>query len=131
MKKEILDWLISDGCTISPDGDVRTKNGDYVTLATLEEDGVANVIYKHKLTQLESVNGATKGEHGGAVGIGFSEEEQRWYGFTHRGFGSFGIGYTALTHYAIVSAGYVPENFKCETLEDCKRCAIAMSDLLD
>lgn len=134
MDKKIIDWLISNGCVITADGTVRTKNGDYVTLSTLDKEPIAEFIYNHKLTDLQSISGAVNGTYGCAVGIGFNKLEQKWYGFTHRGFGSFGIGFVAQKDYAICNTGtqyHVPIGFVCKTLDDCKRCAIAMSDYLD
>lgn len=131
MKREVLKWLTDQGCTISIDGSVRTSKGDYVTLATLPSEPIADLIYRHRLVDLQSLNTA-KGKHSGnAVGIGFNKEEQKWYGFTHRGYGSFGIGWEAKPEYWICTDGYIPPGFKCQTLDDCKQCAICMSDYLD
>lgn len=129
MNKEIIDFLCENGCTQDMSGHIQTAGGDYVTYTKLDSDPIADLIYKHKLTELQSVSSA-KGEGcGGAVGIGFSKDEQKWYGFTHRGFGSFGIGFKVKPEYAV--AAYLPEGFECKTLEDCKKAAIAMSDYLD
>ena len=129
MNKEIIDFLCENGCTQDISGHIQTACGDYVTYTKLDSDPIADLIYKHKLTELQSVSSA-KGEGcGGAVGIGFSKDEQKWYGFTHRGFGSFGIGFKVKPEYAV--AAYLPEGFECKTLEDCKKAAIAMSDYLD
>ena len=46
MKKEIIEWLKAQDCIFEADGTVRTKNGDYVTLATLDSCSIANLIYK-------------------------------------------------------------------------------------
>ena len=74
MKKEIIEWLKAQDCI---DGTVRTKNGDYVTLATLDSCSIANLIYKHKLTDLQSLAFAESSITGNAVGIGFNKEEQK------------------------------------------------------
>lgn len=129
MKKEIIDFLYADGCVKDNSGNVYTKSGDYVTNANLESDPIAELIYKHKLTDLQSISTA-KGEGcGGAVGVGYNANEQKWYGFTHRGYGSFGIGFEVKPEYAV--AAYLPKGFTCRTLDDCKEAAIAMSDYLD
>lgn len=52
-------------------------------------------------------------------GLGFSEKEQKWYGWSHRAIQGFGIGDEAVECY--------PEETKkgpkCKNLEDCKRAA--------
>ena len=45
MKKEIIEWLKSQDCIFEADGTVRTKNGDYVILATLDSCPIDNLIY--------------------------------------------------------------------------------------
>ena len=131
MKKEIIEWLKAQDCIFEADGTVRTKNGDYVTLATLDSSSIANFIYKHKLTDLQSLAFAESGVGGNAVGIGFNKKEQKWYGFTHRGYGAFGIGYKPNDDCWIITSGYVPKGYEAKTLEDCKKCACYMSDYLD
>ena len=56
-------------------------------------------------------------------GVGFSEKEQKWYGWSHRGSRGFGIGGVAVECYP---SGTKKGN-KCKTLEDCKKAAIAFS----
>lgn len=134
MDKKILDWLLNNECSICGDGAIRTKNGDYATLATLKYEPIAELIFKHRLTALQSISGALKGIYGNSVGIGFNVEEQKWYGFTHRGYGSYGIGYVAKEGTVVTTPhilNSVPVGFTCKTLEDCKRLAIATSDYLD
>ena len=131
MKKEIIEWLKSQNCIFETDGTVRTKNGDYITLATLNNCPISNLIYNHKLTDLQSIDFAKNGIAGNAVGIGFNKEEQKWYGFTHRGYGSFGIGYKPGDDCWKITSGYVSKGYEAKTLEDCKKCACYMSDFLD
>lgn len=69
---------------------------------------------------------------GGTVSIGFNEKEQAWYGWTHRGYGKFWVGYE-------IKKGSIMDNpeskyhypFKVETLEQAKELAVLMSDYLD
>ena len=129
MKKEIVEFLCENGCVQDASGRIVTADGDYVTYAKLDSDPIADLIYKHKLTDLQSISAANGEGCGSAVGIGFNKDEQKWYGFTHRGFGSFGIGFKVKPQYAIAEC--LPEGFECKTLEDCKKAAIAMSDYLD
>lgn len=74
--------------------------------------------------------------------IGFSEKEQKWYGWSHRAFCGFGIGHIAKEGDCHTTSGWteeylkehpeedlsVPVGFECKTLEDCKRCAIAFAE---
>ena len=86
-------------------------------------------IYKNKLTNLDTTPG------GKTVCIGFNEDEQAWYGWTHRGFGKFDIGYEIKEDSIMsnINSKYprIKYPFKCETLEDCKECAMKISDELD
>ena len=141
-------WLLKQNCVfknltiINPSGaksftEIWTKHNEYVGLADLgEKASNVNFIYKHKLTQLSSINrakGLPLSKTGcNAVSIGFSEKEQKWYGWTHRGYGAFGIGYE-------VKQGGIMDTkdakyqypFKVETLEQAKELAIHIVDYLD
>lgn len=63
--------------------------------------------------------------------VGFSEREKRWYGWSHRATGSFGVGDVVeqgdvVATYPDVGRnldGLVEPGFRCETLDDCKRLA--------
>lgn len=139
---KVLDYLLEQGCVLReselkmPEGmpnsrDVRTAKGDYVTLETLtEKDSIPkDIIYKHKLTQLQALDEGS----GNSVSLGFNEKEQAWYGWTHRGFGSFKIGQKIKEGTAVTASRRfpVPAGFVCKTLDDCKFCAKAMADVLD
>lgn len=98
-------WLKKQGCVFKDENMCETDitsiynaYGEYVGLADLgKKEQQVNFIYKHRLTQLSSISRAknlplsTTGCN--SVSIGFNEEEQVWYGFTHRGYGKFYIGY--------------------------------------
>lgn len=69
--------------------------------------------------------------------IGFSEKEQKWYGWSHRAIHGFEIGHkckkgdcgVALASEKVKAPVWYPEpGFKCKTLEDCKKVAIAFAD---
>lgn len=114
---------------------IWTKHHEYVGLADLGDkaDNV-NFIYKHRLTQLSSLRRA-RGEpldkHGcNTVSIGFSEKEQKWYGWSHRGYGRFGIGYEVVEG-SIMDGGSHKYPFKVETLEQAKELAADIADFLD
>ena len=74
--------------------------------------------------------------------IGFSEKEQKWYGWSHRAIFGFGIGHIAKEGDCHTTSGWieeylkehpeedisVPVGFECKTLEDCKKCALAFAE---
>ncbi len=74
--------------------------------------------------------------------IGFSEREQKWYGWSHRACYGFKIGDVVCEGDCVTSSGWtddylrehpdefvgLPVGFKAETLDDCKRMAIAFAD---
>lgn len=74
--------------------------------------------------------------------IGFSEKEQKWYGWSHRAIYGFGIGYIAKDGDSCTTSGWtddylkehperdlsVPVGFEVKTLEDAKKVAIAFAE---
>ena len=74
--------------------------------------------------------------------IGFCEQEQKWYGWSHRAICGFGIGDIAKEGDCAPQSGWIdsylakypekdhraPVGFKAETLQDAKRIAIAFAD---
>lgn len=124
---------------LEPNGDsykIMTKNAEYISLLGLPKkfQGNINFIYKHRLTQLSSIEMATKGklkDYGcNPVSIGFSEKEQAWYGWTHRGHGRFYVGYE-IKKGSIMDTQKTPYPYKVETLEQAKQLAIDIADYLD
>ncbi len=83
-------------------------------------------------------------EHcGGHVcSIGFCEQDQKWYGWSHRALFGFDIGYEVFAGTACASSGWtdeylaehpeedlsLPVGFVAKTLEDCRRLAIAFAE---
>lgn len=131
-------WLEDQGCYLTEEKDAwgtssviyLDKNGVkiYVGLADLgERASDINFIYKHRLTDL---NTAFPGSGCSPISIGFNEKEHAWYGWTHRGYGKFTIGYE-MAEGSILDYGKYKAPFKCETLGDCKNLAIAMARALD
>ena len=111
---------------------IYTQYGEYIGLADLGEKAqTVNFIYKHRLTQLSSINRAknlplsTTGCN--AVSIGFNEKEQAWYGWTHRGYGKFYVGYE-IKPGSIMDTGKYK---KVETLDQAKELAIFIADYLN
>lgn len=139
-------WLLKQGCVFkeseifneyehTTDTNIYTQYGEYVGLADLgKKEFHINFIYRHRLTQLSSVNRAlgiplsTTGCN--AVSIGFSEKEQAWYGWTHRGFGKFYIGYE-VKEGSIMDADWHKYPFKVETLKQAKQLAIYIAEYLN
>lgn len=74
--------------------------------------------------------------------IGFCEREQKWYGWSHRAIRGFGIGDVVEKGDIITKSGWTdtylsehpecdlsfPVGFVAQTLEDCKRMAIAFAE---
>lgn len=140
-------WLKRQGCLLidkhedwQPDDDyntiIVTDHNEYVGLADLKERHQTNVnfIYKHRLTNLMSVRrvkGLPLSKTGcNTVSIGFNEKEQEWYGWTHRGYGHFGIGYEVKKG-SICDYGTHKYPFKVKTLEEAKQLAIDIAECLD
>lgn len=131
-------WLKKQGCIFKEDRvrtSVWTSFNEYVGLADLGNDAEGiNFIYKHRLINLMSINrakGLPLSKHGcNAVSIGFNEKEQAWYGWTHRGYGKFFIGYEVVEG-SIMDCGNHKYPFKVETLEQAKELAADIADYLD
>ena len=117
--------------------EIWTDHNEYVGLADLgKREDTVNFIYKHRLTNLMSIEramGKQLNETGcNAVSIGFSEKEQKWYGWTHRGYGAFGIGYEIVKDSIMdTKDAKYQYPFKVETLEQAKELAIHIADYLD
>lgn len=68
--------------------------------------------------------------------IGFSDKDQKWYGWSHRALHGFGIGDVAKDGDCACETGScdpradvsVPVGFEAKTLDDAKRMAIAFAD---
>lgn len=59
--------------------------------------------------------------------IGFSETEQKWYGWSHRAFYGFEIGDT-VDEGDVVVGDDIKVGFKVKTLEDAKKLAKAFAE---
>lgn len=141
--KNKSNWLKKQGCIFKEDRvrefvgttSVWTSFNEYVGLADLGDDEKEiNFIYKNRLTNLMSINrakGLPLSKYGcNAVSIGFNEKEQAWYGWTHRGFGKFYIGYE-VKEASILDIGNHKYPFRVETLEQAKELAADIADYLD
>lgn len=63
-------------------------------------------------------------EEEGECGLGFSEKEQKWYGWSQRAIQGFGIGDEAVECYPNKTV----KGAKCKTLADCKKAAKKFSE---
>jgi hypothetical protein len=111
---------------------VYNKDDKYI--GTLEDFKM--YIEKFGLSQIQTYNNKN------VCSIGFNKKEQRWYGWSHRGICSFGIGDEVNEDSLCATSGWteeylkehpdedlsLPIGFKAETLEDAKRMAIAFAD---
>lgn len=116
--------------------EIWTDHNEYIGLADLgKRESTVNFIYKHRLTNLMSINRAKDlpldADSCNTVSIGFSEKEQSWYGWTHRGFGKFYIGYEIKKGSIMdIKGAKYQYPFKVETLEQAKELAIHIADYL-
>ena len=76
------------------------------------------------------------------LSIGFCEQEQKWYGWSHRAIYGFGVGDVVKEGDCTATSGWtdeylaehpeedlsLPVGFKAETLDDAKRMAIAFAE---
>lgn len=63
--------------------------------------------------------------------IGFSEKEQKWYGWSHRAICGFAVGDVAEDGDCVCESGAatrIPVGFKAETFDDAKLMAVAFAD---
>lgn len=120
--------------------EIWTDHNEYVGLADLgEREDNINFIYKHRLTNLMSIDRALgkplkKIVYYTAL-IGFSEKEQKWYGWSHRGFYSFGIGniiFEGSVFDKYIKNEYIDYKFPfiIETLDEAKKFAAWFADYL-
>lgn len=64
----------------------------------------------------------------GVCSIGFSEKEQKWYGWSHRGIYGFGIGSTVRNGDILAESGKFPAGYKAQSLAGAKQMAIAFAN---
>jgi hypothetical protein len=138
-------WLKKQGCVFvdgleewNEPGDtftsIWTEYGEYVGLADLgKKEHEVNFIYRQRLTNLMSINrakGLPLSTGCNAVSVGFNKKEQAWYGWAHRGYGKFYVGYK-IAKGSFCDHGKHKHPFTLKTLEEAKMCAIDMAEYLD
>jgi hypothetical protein len=58
--------------------------------------------------------------------VGFSQKDQKWYGWSHRALFGFGVGDTVKD--GDCASESLPVGFEAKTLDDAKRIAVAFAD---
>ena len=109
-----------------------TPSGDYI----------GNSRTAHRLCILRGIKPEKAEPSHDVCSIGFSEKEQKWYGWSHRAIFGFAVGSVAEEGDCCTSSGWTPEyiaehpeadksvpvGFKAMMLEDAKRMAIAFAE---
>ena len=99
ISKKMLNTFIANVADVAPStipGDESNDcyyskiDGSYFTRVGMEEKGFKYLLKRGVTEQLQNINGIS----GNAVNLGFNPEEQKWVGWSHRAFYSFGIGDT-------------------------------------
>ena len=98
--------------------------------------------FAHRLCKLRGIAPEkSKPEHS-VCSIGFSEQEQKWYGWSHRAIFGFGIGHVVEEGSCTAESGWtdewlkdhpeddtrVPVGFEAKNLDDCRRLAVAFAE---
>lgn len=103
---------------------------------------IGNTIRAHRLIVKRGIKPQLSDPGNNVCSIGFSEKEQKWYGWSHRAIYGFGIGDVAkegdcctepgvVTEYLVEhpeADRSVPVGFEALTLDDAKLMAIAFAD---
>jgi len=94
-------------------------------------------LFNRGIRKISTLDGSQK-----TCGIGFNDEEQKWYGWSHRAMHGFGVGDTVKEGDCCAIPGYddeylkehpekdfsLPVGFTARTLNDAKMMAIAYAD---
>ena len=91
--------------------EARTPSGDYI-------GGSKDAYY---LCKKKGIAPQKRAPSSGVCSIGFCEDEQKWYGWSHRAIFGFGVGSAVSKGDCI--AGAFPIGFKAKSLADAKRMA--------
>lgn len=63
-----------------------------------------------------------------ACSIGFSDKDNKWYGWSHRGMYGYGVGSSVHKGDVIEVSGKFPAGYKAQSLEGAKQMAIAFAE---
>lgn len=131
------------------DGFEVRNNGCYITTifgdekdvrAKVLEDNDVKFLYKYNITKCYCYRDFGDSDSNVAC-VGFCEDTQEYWGWSHRACNHFGIGHITKEGDCETSSGYIesylkehpekdyriPVGFVCETLADCKRVAFAFA----
>lgn len=110
--------------------EVRSKTGCYIFASSqvpiILEDSLMRELASNEVTELGCYKDFNP-ESTDVACFGFSETEQKWYGWSHRAFFGFGIGHVAKRGDIGVGDGNIPDGFEVKTLDDAKKCAITFA----
>lgn len=113
-----------------PESEVMRRLGavDGVWLAYSIVDGgyIGEIKFAESLAQRDILAQLSADGHS-VCSIGFSKREQKWYGWSHRAAFGFEIGHVVGDGDAGTGNG-ISVGFECQTLDDCKLCALAFAD---
>ena len=119
------------GCPDFPMAHAETKDGHYIGSPEDAEYLVSRGISPELANPSNNV-----------CSIGFSEKEQKWFGWSHRAICGFGIGYVVKEGDCVAESGWIdgidphtgqkdtlplPVGFEVKSLDDAKRVAIAFA----
>lgn len=103
---------------------------------------IGSSVWGHRLVQLRGVMPELSHPDHNVCSVGFCEREHKWYGWSHRAMYGFGIGDEVQEGSACAESGWIeeyliehpdadrslPVGFHAESLDDCRRMAVAFAD---
>ncbi len=109
---------------------------------TLSGAYIGDSVWAHRLIVQRGIMPELRSPKHSVCSIGFSEAEQKWYGWSHRALYGFGIGSVAKKGDVVTMPGLTEEylkehpeedkslsiGFEAKTLDDAKRMAIAFAE---
>jgi hypothetical protein len=147
MKKELVKKvyendvyrLLIENWSIDEDGSEKTE-----MLAAYSSDGgyIGDINWLMNLVGKRGIKPQKISEESNTCSIGFCEEDQKWYGWSHRAIFGFGIGHVSREEDCQTTSGWTeecllenphlreeitPVGFECKTLDDCKKVAISFA----
>ena len=127
-------------------GTIESSSGSHVTslcARNKEGDYIGDIKRAESLCDVHGIAPEKASDENEVCSIGFSETEQKWYGWSHRAWYGFGIGDIVEEGDCTASSGWtedyisehfpdgdpavLPIGFEAKTLDDAKRMAIAFA----
>ena len=139
-----IEKFLQTYCEVDKEGSVL-MDGCYLTMMLDKNktcnDGLIKFFIEHGITHVESYKDFRDTDSIVAC-IGFSEKEQKWYGWSHRAIFGFGIGYVAKDGDCCTDSGWTDEylaehpeddlsveiGFEVKNMEDARKCAIEFAE---